>query len=182
MSTSCSQSERVREYTLANGFHQYSTRRTTLKHLLIVYHSKTGHTEAMAQAVRRGAEHDDIADVDVRLVSAAKAGPDDLLWADGLLIGTPENFGYLSGAIKDFLDRTFYEVEGQLNPLPYAMFVSAGNDGSGAVRALERIANGYPFVRVQDALICRGDVDNAALRACEELGMTLAAGIEMGVY
>ena len=136
----------------------------------------------MAHAVRRGAEHDDIGNVQVRFRGAAQAGPDDLLWADGLLIGTPENFGYLSGAIKDFLDRTFYEVEGQLNPLPYAMFVSAGNDGRGAVRALERIAHGYPFVRVQDALICRGDVDNAALGACEELGMTLAAGIEMGMF
>jgi flavorubredoxin len=172
----------VREYTPAIWIQHGSTQAQTLKHLLIVYHSKTGHTEAMAQAVRRGAEHDDVGNVEVRFLRASQAGPEDLLWAHGLLIGTPENFGYLSGAVKDFLDRTFYEVEGKLNPLPYAMFVSAGNDGTGATRALERIANGYPFVRVQEALICRGEVDDATLAACEELGMTLAAGIEMGMF
>ncbi len=153
-----------------------------MKHLLIVYHSKTGHTEAMAQAVRRGAEHEDIEAVEVRFLRARQAGPDDLLWAHGLLLGTPENFGYMSGALKDFLDRTFYEVEGKLNPLPYAMFVSAGNDGTGAVRAMERIANGYPFVRVQEPLISRGEVTDEVLAQCEELGMTLAAGLEIGAF
>lgn len=153
-----------------------------LKHLLIVYHSKTGNTERMAQAVQRGACHADIEAVEVRYLRAPQASAEDLLWADGLLLGTPENFGYLSGAMKDFLDRTFYEVEGKLNPLPYAMFVSAGNDGTGAVRAMERIANGYPFVRVHEPLICRGEVGERTLAACEELGMTLAAGIEMGIF
>lgn len=136
----------------------------------------------MAQATLRGAEHPDISDVQVRCLRAGDAGPEDLLWAHGLLLGTPENFGYLSGALKDFLDRTFYEVEGKLNPLPYAMFISAGNDGSGAVRAMERIANGYPFVRVHAPLICRGEVDACALQRCEELGATLAAGLEMGIF
>ncbi len=136
----------------------------------------------MAQAVLRGAEHPDVSDVEVRYLRAGDAGPEDLLWAHGLLLGTPENFGYLSGALKDFLDRTFYEVEGKLNPLPYAMFISAGNDGTGAVRAMERIANGYPFVRVHDPVICRGEIDAGTLQRCEELGMTLAAGIEMGIF
>ena len=127
-----------------------------MKHLLIVFHSKTGNTEALADAAARGAASDEVNDVEARMLRAAEAGPTDLLWADALLLGTPENFGYLSGALKDFLDRTFYEVEGKLSPLPYAMFVSAGNDGSGAVRAMERIANGYPFIAVQQALIIRG--------------------------
>jgi len=153
-----------------------------LKHLLIVYHSKTGHTQQLAEAALKGAQHEDIEDVDVRMLSAKEAGSTDLLWADGLLLGTPENFGYMSGALKDFLDRTFYEVEGKLNPLPYAVFISAGNDGTGAVRAIERIANGYPFTRVQEPVICRGDVDADALVRCAELGMALAAGIEMGVF
>lgn len=147
-----------------------------------MYHSKTGHTQQLAEAALKGAQHEDIEDVDVRMLSAKAAGPTDLLWADGLLLGTPENFGYMSGALKDFLDRTFYEVEGKLNPLPYAVFISAGNDGTGAVRAIERIANGYPFTRVQEPVVCRGDVDADALVRCEELGMALAAGIEMGVF
>jgi len=153
-----------------------------MKHLLIVYHSKTGHTQSMADAVLRGANSEDIAEVEVRFLRAHDAGPDDLLWAHGLLIGTPENFGYLSGAIKDFLDRTFYEVEGKISPLPYALFVSAGNDGTGAVRAMERIARGYPFVRVQEPLICCGEVTFEIQQACETLGTTLAAALEMGIY
>ena len=156
-----------------------------MKNLLIVYHSKTGNTQSLARAVHRGAtspEVKEVGAVTVRLLKAADAGPDDLLWAHGLLLGTPENFGYMSGALKDFLDRTFYEVEGKLSPLPYAMFISAGNDGTGAVRAVERIANGYPFVRVQEAVICRGEIDAAAIKQCETLGSTLAAGVAMGIF
>jgi multimeric flavodoxin WrbA len=118
----------------------------------------------------------------VRVLRAADAGPEDLLWADGLLLGTPENFGYLSGALKDFLDRTFYEVEGKLTPLPYAMFVSAGNDGTGAVRAMERIANGYPFLAVQAPLIARGTPTPEDLDSCRELGQAMAMGLEMGIF
>ena len=149
--------------------------------LLIVYHSQTGNTKAMAEAARQGATDPLIEGVDVRLKTVAEAGPEDLLAAQGLLLGTPENFGYMSGGMKDFLDRTFYPVEGKLRPLPYAVFISAGNDGEGALRAIRRIAGGYPFVEVQDPIIARGDVE-PHLPACRELGMTLAAGLEAGVY
>jgi len=136
----------------------------------------------MANAIAQGARDEDVAGVELRFLHAGDAGPDDLLWADALLIGSPENFGYLSGMIKDFLDRTFYEVEGRLSPLPYAAFISAGNDGTGAIRALERIANGYPFVKVQEPLISRGEITQQDLDACRELGLTLAAGLELGLY
>ena len=153
-----------------------------MKHLLIVYHSKTGNTQLLTDAVVRGAMNCEVTAVEVRALRALEAGPEDLLWADALLLGTPENFGYLSGAVKDFLDRTFYEVEGKLAPLPYAMFVSAGNDGTGAVRAMERIANGYPFVSVQDPLIIRGAPQQKDLVQCEELGLALALGTQMGIF
>ena len=83
-------------------------RAATLKHLLIVYHTQYGHTESMARAVHRGATAAAIEGVDTRILRAPQAGPEDLLWADAVLLGTPENFGYMSGAMKDFLDRTFY--------------------------------------------------------------------------
>ena len=153
-----------------------------MKHLLIVFHSKTGNTRQLADAVIDGASSGDVGGVEVRVLRAADAGPEDLLWADGLLLGTPENFGYLSGALKDFLDRTFYEVEGKLTPLPYAMFVSAGNDGTGAVRAMERIANGYPFLAVQAPLIARGTPTPEDLESCRELGQAMAMGLEMGIF
>ena len=117
-----------------------------------------------------------------RLRRAQDAGPEDLLWANGLLLGTPENFGYMSGGMKDFLDRTFYPVEGKLQPLPYAMFVSAGNDGAGAVAAIRRIAGGYPFNEVQPPVIAKGAVLPGHLAGCRELGMALAAGLEAGVF
>jgi len=152
-----------------------------MKHLLLIHHSQSGHTAALAEAVAAGAaEFSD--EVELRQRRAFEAGLEDLLWAQGLLIGTPENFGYLSGAVKDFLDRTYYPAEGRTVGLPWAMFVSAGNDGSGAVRALERIASGYGWNRVADALVVRGEVDAAALSRCRELGQTLAAGLACGIF
>ncbi|HSW15210.1 MAG TPA: NAD(P)H-dependent oxidoreductase [Solimonas sp.] len=152
-----------------------------MKHLLLIYHSQSGHTAALAQAVQAGAA--EFADeVELRVRQAFDAGLDDLLWANGLLIGTPENFGYLSGAVKDFLDRTYYPAEGKTVGLPWAMFVAAGNDGSGAVRALERIATGYGWNRVAEALIVRGEASEAQLAAARELGQTLAAGLACGIF
>lgn len=153
-----------------------------LKHLLVVYHSQTGHTEAMARAVVRGARSSEVDGVETRLLRAADAGADDLLWADALILGTPENFGYMSGAVKDFLDRTYYPCEGKVESLPYAIFISAGNDGSGALTSIQRIARGYPLRAVQEPIIARGDTTDAVLAACEELGMAMAAGLEMSVF
>lgn len=153
-----------------------------MKHLLIVYHSQSGNTQRMAEAALAGATNELITETEVRLLRAADAKPEDLLWAEGLLLGTPENFGYMSGGMKDFLDRTFYQVEGQILSLPYAIFISAGNDGSGALRAIRRIANGYPFKEVQEPVIAQGEVTDAHLGSCEELGMTLAAGLEAGIF
>ncbi len=153
-----------------------------MKHLLIVYHSKTGHTAQLAEALLAGARDPEVEGVDVRYRQAADADADDLRWAHGLLLGTPENFGYMSGMMKDFLDRTYYEVEGELQPLPYAIFVSAENDGSGAVSAIQRIAKGYPFTQVHEPLIVKGEVGPPDLQAAHELGLTLAAGLEAGIY
>ena len=74
----------------------------SLKHLLIVFHSQTGCTERLAQAVERGAREQKLDNVEVRILRASEAGPQDLLWADAVLLGTPENFGYMSGGMKDF--------------------------------------------------------------------------------
>lgn len=153
-----------------------------MRNLLIVYHSQTGRTEALARAAYDGARDPMIEAVDVRFLRAAVAGADDLLWAHGLLLGTPENFGYMSGAMKDFFDRTFYPVEGRIQSLPYALFISAGNDGSGAIRAVRRIANGYPLKEVQEPIVVRGEVTQAALEQCRELGLALAAGLDAGVF
>lgn len=136
----------------------------------------------MAEAAYRGATDDAVEGTETRLLTAGDAGVDELLWADGLLLGTPENFGYMSGALKDFLDRTYYPVEGRIDNLPYAVFISAGNDGAGALSSIRRIANGYPFKEVHEPIIAKGEVTEEILVACEELGMTLAAGLEVGIF
>jgi NAD(P)H-dependent FMN reductase len=151
------------------------------KRLLAIYSTQSGRTLALLEAVRAGiAECAD--EVELRVLPALQAGLDDLLWAEALLIGTPENFGYMSGAVKDFLDRVYYPAEGLKLGLPYAVFVSAGNDGSGAVRAIERIATGCGWKPVAEPVIVRGEPDAAALERCRELGQTLAAGLAFGVF
>lgn len=148
--------------------------------LLIVFHSQSGHTEQMANAVAQGVGEVD--DVTLRFLRAAEAGLEDLLWCDGLILGTPENFGYMSGAIKDFLDRTYYPAQNKFHNKPYALFVSCENDGTGAVSSIQRIAKGYPLKQVVAPVICKGEVSSLALSACHELGMTLAAGVALGIY
>jgi len=154
----------------------------TNKHLLIVYHSQSGTTSRMADAVIEGARRPDIEGVEVRAKTALEADADDLLWADAFILGTPENFGYMSGAMKYFLDRTFYPCEGKLNGRPWAMFVRAGNDGSGAISSVRRILTGLAVREVQEPVLIAGDFDESRLDECKELGMTMAAGLEAGVF
>ena len=156
--------------------------RRGVKHLLIVYHSQSGKTATLARAVRRGALHPDIESVDVRMRMAADAGPRDLLWCDAVIFATPENFGYMAGAMKDFFDRTFYPCQGRLEGLPCAVVVGAGNDGAGALGALRRIVRGFPLNETQEPIVCNGPLDEDVIARCEDLGATMAAGLEIGVF
>ena len=152
----------------------------TMTKILIVYHSQTGHTRQMADAVVEGANAID--GVKVVLKKAAEATLDDLLACDGLAVGTPENFGYMSGMIKDFFDRTYAEAQDKVFRKPFVVFISAGNDGTGALRAIERIALGYKFKTVFTPVIARGKITEEILEQCRELGGTLAGGCAMGIY
>ena len=153
----------------------------TRPHLLLIFAGhEGGRTYAMVDAVKEGVAAAG-EDVELRALPALVAGIDDLLWANGLLIGTPEHFGYMAGAIKDFFDRTYYPSQSRTEALPYALFVSAGNDGTGAVTSIERIALGYRWKRCADPLIVRGEPRAEDLRCCYELGQMLAAGLALGV-
>jgi len=148
--------------------------------ILIVYHSQTGHTKKMAEAVADGAKV--IENTEVILKKAGEATLDDLLSCSGLAIGTPENFGYMSGMIKDFFDRTYNDAQDKVFRKPYVVFISAGNDGTGALRAIERIALGYKFKSVFPPVIARGRITEEILEQCRELGGTLAGGCALGIY
>lgn len=150
--------------------------------LLIIYGGHAGgRTERLLRAVQAGVAASG-EPIEVRSLPALQAGAEDLLWANGLLIGTPEHFGYMSGAVKDFMDRTFYPVEGKVEGLPYAVFVSAGNDGTGAVTSIERIALGYKWKKVAEPLIVKGEPTETDLQRCEELGQTMAAGLALRIF
>ena len=136
----------------------------------------------MADAVVAGAQHPDIDNVEVRVRSPLEAEADDLLWADAFILGTPENFGYMSGAMKYFLDRVFYACEGRIDGCPWALFVRAGNDGSGAISSVRRILKGLSVREVQEPVLIAGDFDESRLDECRELGMTMAAGLEAGLF
>ena len=168
-----------------------------MKHLLIVFHTQSGNTGRLAEAAAEGAARE-APEVETRVRRAADAGVEDLHWADAVLFGTPENFGFMSGMLKDFFDRTYYAARGHIAALPYAIFVSAGNDGTGAVRQIERIARGYPLRKVAEPVIAtsgvteemrsadpegsRVAVTEPQLDAARELGHTLAAGLALGIF
>jgi len=155
-----------------------------VKTLLIVYHTGGVKTARMAEAVERGARSavDESGGVNVVVKRCAEAGPQDVLAADGLILGTPENFGYMSGMMKDFLERVFYACEGKVNGRPWALFVGAGQDGSGAVASVERIVAGLRLEKKSEPVIGLKELTPEVLSKCEELGAGFAAGLALGVF
>jgi multimeric flavodoxin WrbA len=148
------------------------------RRLLVVAHDPSPNTARLVEAVLRGAGHEDIEDVETRHVRPLEAGPADVRACDALILGTTENLGYMSGALKDFFDRTYYQVIEQTEGLPYALYVRAGMDGTGTRRAVESICTGLSWRPVQDPLICQGEWQDAFLEQCEELGLYMAASLD----
>jgi len=151
-----------------------------MKSLLIVYHSQSGTSALLARSAWRGAQLE--AGIEVSLLRAWDAGTLDLARAGGLLLVMAENSGALCGTIKDFLDRTFYPAIARGLVLPYALLISAGNDGRGAQRQAERILSGYPFLPAAQPVILRGALCAAHQEASTELGQAFAAGLSMGIF
>ncbi len=152
------------------------------RRLLVVFHSRSGGTRTLADAVIAGAASDEIDEIDVRVKEAFGATTDDVRWCDGIILGTPENFGYMSGALKDFFERIYYELLEETRGLPYALFVKGGHDGEGAIRSVERIVTGLGWKAVLAPVLVVGEIDDEALDRGHELGITFAAGLEAGVF
>jgi multimeric flavodoxin WrbA len=151
-----------------------------MKTLLIVFHTGGLKTAQMAGAVERGARSEE--NVRVVVKRCTEAGPEDVLAADGLILGTPENFGYMAGMMKDFLERIFYPCEGKVEGRPWALFVGAGQDGSGAVTSVERIVTGLRLKKIGEPIVVVKELKPEQLAACEELGAAMAAGLAMGAF
>jgi flavorubredoxin len=148
--------------------------------ILVIYHSQGGSNRKMAMAVAEGVRSMEGAEVNLK--DACDAGLSDLLACDGIVIGSPEYFGYMSGAVKDFFDRTYEQARGKVFRKPYALFVNAGNDGTGARTHIERICIGFQLKKVYDPIVVKGEITGDVLDACTLMGQTVAAGCAAGIY
>jgi multimeric flavodoxin WrbA len=153
-----------------------------MKHLLVVSHAPSPNTLRLREAILEGARHPDIVDVETVAVAPLEAGPADVLAAQAIILGTTENLGYMSGALKDFFDRSYYPCLELTQGLPYALYIRAGRDGTGTRRAVESIASGLRWRAVQEPLICRGEWQEDFVDGCRQLGMLMAAGLETGIF
>lgn len=163
-----------------------------MKQLLIVYHTHTGGTLQMARAAADAASRE--SSIAVRLEVATAVGPEAVHESSGYLFACPENLAAMSGLMKDFFDRTYYPVLDQIQGRPYAILICAGSDGTNAARQIERIATGWRLKAIADpVIVCTHaqapvriaapkQIDAADLARCAEVGATLAAGLEMGIY
>lgn len=154
--------------------------------LLVIWHSRTGASEAMARAA---AEHEA-----ARLVRARDVSAQDLLGASGYIFACPENLAALSGEMKEMFDANYYAVLGRIEGRPYATIIAAGSDGDGAQRQLDRIATGWRLKRVAEPMIVNFAAqtpeeiwspkmpDPEIIKDCRQLGLSLAEGIALGVF
>ena len=149
-----------------------------MKTLLIVSHTPSANTRQLTEWVAAGEGE---ASVELKLSEPLKTGPQQVLAADGLILGTTENFGYMSGAMKDFFDRIYYSCLEETRGLPYALFIRAGQDGQGAKTSIERIVTGLGWRAVQEPLICKGEITHFQ-ESCVQLGQLMALGLEQEIF
>jgi hypothetical protein len=148
----------------------------------VVAHAPSANTERLRDAILAGARSPGFEDVETRWIAPLEAGADDVLAAQAIILGTTENLGYMSGALKDFFDRIYYPCLEKTQGLPYALYIRAGLDGTGTRRGIETIVTGLRWRAVQEPLICRGEYDEAFAESCQELGALMAAGLDAGVF
>lgn len=149
--------------------------------LLVVHHTPSPTLHEMLHAALDGARNDAIEGVEVTARPALGASVADVLEADGYLLGTPANLGYISGALKYFFDLVYYPCLDATPGRPYGLYVHGNNDTTGAERAVDSITTGMGWRRAADTVAVIGALERADADACWELGATLAAGLDVGI-
>lgn len=155
---------------------------TAGKRLLVVAHAPSPNLARMRDAILEGAAAPEIEGVESVASSPFDAMPDNVLAANAVVLLTPENLGYMSGALKDFFDRCYYPCLGSTQGMPYALVVRAGSDGTGTRRGVETILTGLRWRAITEPLICRGEWREDFVDRCREVGMLAAAGLDAGIF
>ncbi len=150
------------------------------RHLLVVHHSRTGSTALLRDDVLAGAA-DAGGDVEVRSLGAFDAGPDDVAWAEAIVMCTPANFGYMSGALKDFFERIYHPSLDRTAGLPYGLVVKGDTDVDGAVTSVDRIATGLKWRAMAPPVVVVGGLTEASRASARELGAMVAASLDAGI-
>jgi len=150
--------------------------------ILVVCHCPSPNTQALRDAAVAGMRDLAPDDLGLRVRDPLGADAEDVRWCDGLLLGTTENFGYMAGLTKDFFERIYYPCLEATVGLPVAVYIRAGEDGRGTREAIGRITTGLRWKYVADPLILRGDWDDGFPGEAADLAMTLAAGLDAGIY
>ncbi|WP_020393760.1 flavodoxin family protein [Thiolinea disciformis] len=150
-----------------------------MRPLLLIANTPSDNTLALRQAVAAGAKRTDLP---VLELSPFEANAEHVLNASAIILGTTENFGYMSGALKDFFERIYYPCLEQTQALPVALYVRAGTDGTGTVNSVERIMIGLRWKLVQEPIVLKGAFRSEFLQTCEELGEAMAEGVLLGIF
>lgn len=152
-----------------------------MKELLVITNMPSANTASLAEAIVAGANDEAISGVNTTLLDPISASADHVMHCDAIVIGTTENFGYMSGLIKDFFERIYYPCLEEKQGLPYSLYIRAGIDGSGTKIGVEKIISGLRWREVQPCLLLQGTYQTDFLVQCKELGMCMAAGLEAGI-
>jgi NAD(P)H-dependent FMN reductase len=150
-----------------------------MSQLLIVANTPSPNTQALRDAVAAGARSTGLEPL---VLSPFDAHAEHVLSAQAIILGTTENFGYMSGALKDFFERIYYPCLEEKQGLSMALYVKAGNDGQGAKTSVGRIVSGLRWNHVQPPLVFSGDYKPEFAEACYELGAGMAEGVRLGIF
>jgi len=146
-----------------------------MSRLLIVHHTPSPHCAEMLKAVVAGATNEDIVGVEVVRRPALTVSPVEMLDADGYLLGSPVNLGYVSGALKVAFDQSYYPLLDSSRGRPFGLWLH-GNEGTeGAERAVDGITTGLGWDKAAEYVVVSGKPSKADLEACWNLGATVAA-------
>lgn len=154
-----------------------------MKTLVIIAHAPSPNTCLLRDSVEAGVREAGAEDLRIQTLPPLEAKAEDVLAADGVILGTTENLGYMAGAMKDFFDRTYYALLEEKQGMPYGLYVRAGQDGTGTLRAMDSIVtSGLRWRPIQDPILCKGPWTQDFIPPCKELGQLMAAGLDAGVF